>query len=631
MNLPSINYLLSSAKESLLRFPLTLLSAFCGVCLAIYMVEFEDDITNYFPYINSMITLALGIPLFFCVTIISSKKGIGSSASIGSHVIAVLVLLAIFMSLPDSEHTHNTSIPYIRYGIFNIIVHLLVSFSPYFWGQQLNGFWNFNKTLFIRILTSILYSGFLYVGLVLALTALKLLFDMEIQDKLYFELFIVIVGIFNTWFFLAGIPDDLEELDDQRDYPKGLKVFAQYVLLPLLVLYLLILYAYGTKIILFWDWPKGIVSYLISCVSVLGILTVLLFYPYGELKENAWIKKSSKVFYSLLYPLIILLFFAIAMRIADYGLTINRYVIVLLGIWLTLVATYFTIGRTNIKFIPMSLAITLGLMSFGPWGMFTMSEKSQVNRLNTILKDHDLIKNGKIENEVIWETDSLPDWFYAQQEDTNEGVLSDSLHNEVYSIVNYLDDYHGLASIRPIFQQQLDSLIVLSLDSNKYRNEAEIYMRSMGFTYTYKYINSSDAYFGFSTEPNRVIPLDQFDYLTRIYLYDYQGESAKHIFEIEGSSYQLLFNKGDTLGLSFVGKGDTTDLFLGKKINELIASNGKEYASNLDPSDMILEGVSNDFELRFIITDLQLQEVNDTLKATSLNGDLLLKLRSVQH
>ncbi|SMD34566.1 protein of unknown function [Reichenbachiella faecimaris] len=627
MNLASINYLFRSAKGSLLRFPITLLSALCAVCLSIYLVEYEDEISNYFPFINGLITFALGIPLFFCVSIISSKKGIDSSFKIGAHIVAGFILLGIYLSLPNAEHTHNTSIPYIRYGIFNIIVHLLVSFSPYVNGKKLNGFWNFNKTLFIRILTSILYSGFLYVGLVLALTALKLLFDIEIHDELYFELFIVIIGLFNTWFFLSGIPSDLEVLDNEREYPNGLKVFAQYVLLPLLVLYLIILYAYGSKITIFWDWPKGIVSYLISCVSVLGILTVLLFYPYGELKENGWIKKSTSAFYLLLFPLIALLFFAIAMRISDYGITINRYVIVLLGIWLAIVATYFTVGRTNIKFIPMSLAVTLGLMSFGPWGMFIISEKSQAKRLVTILNDNHLLKDGKVVNEVVWEADSLPNWFYSKKEGTNKGVLSDSLHNEVYSIVNYLDDYHGLASIRPIYQQNLDSLIVLSLDSNKYRNEAEIYMRSMGLSYSYKYINSSDAYFGYSIETTDVMALDEFDYLTRVNLYNYQGKEAIRAITIDESSCQILLNSGNSLGLFFIGQNDTIDFAFTEKIGELIQTHGKVSETNLDPSNMTLEASSNEFKLKFIINHLQLEDINDTLKATSLDGDLLLKRR----
>ena len=626
MNLPSISYLINSARHSLLRFPLTLLCAFCGVCLSIYLIEFEDSITNYFPYINSLITFALGIPLFFCVSIFCEKSGLASMQKIGAFVLAAVVLVAIYLSLPNAEHTHNTAIPYIRYGIFNLIVHLLVSFSPYTQSGQLNGFWNFNKTLFIRILTSILYSGFLYVGLILALSALHLLFDLDIKDELYFELWVVIIGMFNTWFFLSGIPQDIDQLELNREYPKGLKTFAQYVLLPLLVLYLVILYAYGAKITILWDWPKGIVSYLISCVSVLGILTVLLFYPYGEMKENAWIKKSAKVFYWVLYPLIALLFFAIAMRISDYGMTINRYVILLLGIWLTLVATYFTLGRSNIKFIPMSLAITLGLMSFGPWGMFTVSEKSQVNRLLSILEENNLLQDGKVKNEVLWELDSLPNRFFTRKDQTNEGILSDSLHNEVYSIVNYLDDYHGFSRIRSLFKQNVDSLIVLSLDSNKYRNESDIYMRSMGLAYRYIYVNNDDLYFGFYSERAAVLPLDRFDYLVPLNLYNYQGESISREVTIENKKFDMILNQGDSINLRYMGS-DTVDFAFRAQLDELIKTYGKEGASDIPPSDMTLAQSSADFELKVIIKNLQVQQINDTLKVTELEGDLLLKRR----
>ena len=77
------------------------------------------------------------------------------------------------------------------------------------------------------------------------MTALKLLFDVSIHEELYVEIWIVTIGFFNTWFFVSGIPDDFDQLDTIYEYPKGLKIFSQYVLLPLLGLYLLILYSYG--------------------------------------------------------------------------------------------------------------------------------------------------------------------------------------------------------------------------------------------------------------------------------------------------------------------------------------------------------------------------------------------------
>src|SRR5690606_11355591 len=129
-------------------------------------------------------------------------------------------------------------------------------------------------------------------------------------------------GLFNTWFFLAGIPRNFEVELSLIDYPKGLKIFTQFILIPLLLIYLCILYFYGAKILLTGDWPKGIVSYMIIAISVLGIFTTLLLYPYQQWKESGWIKKFSRGYYYFLIPLVILLFIAIGMRIQEYGLTV---------------------------------------------------------------------------------------------------------------------------------------------------------------------------------------------------------------------------------------------------------------------------------------------------------------------
>jgi len=75
------------------------------------------------------------------------------------------------------------------------------------------------------------------------------LFNVEVDGKLYGEIPVVVIGLFNTLFFLAGIPKN-EELHHELQYPKGLKTFTQFVLVPLVTLYLLILLTYEGRIIL---------------------------------------------------------------------------------------------------------------------------------------------------------------------------------------------------------------------------------------------------------------------------------------------------------------------------------------------------------------------------------------------
>lgn len=513
MKLPSLQHLLQTAKASFLRFPLSIISSALAVCIAIVLIESHRDYTNIFPAINAMLVLALGIPLFFSSTILSENKN--TSFKLSAHAIVTVLLIALYFYLPNSKQTLNTSIPYVRYGLYNVIAHLVVAVVPFVKPGHLNGFWNYNKGLFLRFLAALLYSGILYLGIVLAMGALYLLFDVDFEEERYGQLFVLIAGFFNTWFFVSGIPKNIKQLDTINEYPIALKRLTQYVLLPLLTLYLLIVYVYGIKILAFADWPRGIVSYLISGISVFGILSILLIYPYGKQKENAWIAKFSKIYYLLLFPLIALLFIAISMRISDYGITINRYAIVLLGIWLTVISSYFAINGKNIKLIPMVLAGFLAAMSFGPWGMYSVSEASQINRLESILTQNGILKNGKVVNETIWVTDSLPELHHEGQLKNNE-ILPDSLHNEVYSIIDYLDDHHGFSSIQTWFTQNVDSIMRVRKDSFKYANEDHFYMNSLGLQSNRKYHGNSNLkrkrFYRFSKTTSDVKNVKDYDY-----------------------------------------------------------------------------------------------------------------------
>jgi hypothetical protein len=115
----------------------------------------------------------------------------------------------------------------------------------------------------------------------------KQLFQVDIKDKYYFDLFIIISGIFNTWFFLSGVPENLPSLEDETSYPKGLKIFTIYVLLPLVCIYLVILYAYAGKILITTQWPVGWVAYLVIAFSIFGILSFLLIYPLAKMNRKS--------------------------------------------------------------------------------------------------------------------------------------------------------------------------------------------------------------------------------------------------------------------------------------------------------------------------------------------------------
>ncbi|MFN3195561.1 MAG: DUF4153 domain-containing protein [Chlorobiota bacterium] len=458
MKFPSIDELANQAKSAFLRFPFAIIMSALTAIFAIILIEEGVDKNSQIVFVHYMLTAALGIPLFVVIKLLSEKLNFSAANYYFSVVIGFVLLALVYISFPDQDIAVNYFIPYMKYAIYNIAVHLMVAFMPFIKRGEENGFWNYNKALFLRLMEAILYSGVLYLGIAIALGALHGLFDLDIEETVYMNIFVVIVTVFNTWFYAAKLPKDIHTLDSIRVYPKGLKVFSQFILLPLLLVYLLILYSYELKILLSWDWPKGIVSYLVIGISVLGMLTFLLIQPYGNSGENKWIKRFTKSYYLTLIPLVAMLYFAILMRIGDYGFTINRYVILMLGVWLTIVIIYFLIGRTNIKFIPISLTIILVLSSFGPWGMFSVSESSQIGRLENLLSKNGMLENGKIVDEVIWETDSLPT-LHEKVESGNQAKVDSSDNEEIFSIVNYLSTFHNYKDMTKYFEQDLEKIV----------------------------------------------------------------------------------------------------------------------------------------------------------------------------
>ncbi|MCH9032623.1 MAG: DUF4153 domain-containing protein, partial [candidate division Zixibacteria bacterium] len=419
---PSYEYLLKAAGLAFARFPFTILSSILGVVVGIYLVELEGSLDEEYFSQKLLMVSALGLPLFTALAVFSERQLWSRILALGFQALGVALLALYFLSLPQ-----DVTIPLlhiIRFVLLLVGLHFLVAWIAYVGKNQVTGFWQFNKALFLRFHTAIIYSAVMYFGLTIALGSADFLFDVEVKGERYFELWIIIYGIFQTWIFLAGLPEDLDSLNTPQKYPVGLKVFAQFILLPLVVLYFAILFAYEAKITLSWNWPKGWVSQLVLWYSVIGLLSLLLLHPLRTLAENKWINVFTKWFFRAFVPLLVMLFLAIARRISDYGVTENRYFVVAMALGLAVVVAYFIISKAkDIRLIPIVITGIAFFSAFGPWSAFSVSKKSQQGRLGALL----------IANVVI--ADDLGN------KDTTEFSFDD--RSEMSNIVRYLNKVHG--------------------------------------------------------------------------------------------------------------------------------------------------------------------------------------------
>ncbi len=622
MKFPSITQLQQDGTHAALRFPLSLFFGFLAAGLGCWMIELNSS--HDLRFLNLLLTFGLGIPLFFCIDVFAEKKRFSLFQRSISWIIGLVFLGLIYMSFHSEDVYTNTRIPYIRYTIYNLAIHLMVSFLPYVGSDNQEGFWNYNKNLFIRLVTGIYYSSVIFIGISLALLAINALFEVTIQEETYAQLFVVTYAIFNTWFFLAGIPNTFDSELTQGDYPKALKIFTQFILIPLLLVYLCILYFYGGKIIFTGDWPKGIVSYMIIAISVLGIFTNLLLYPYHQWKESGWIKKFHRGYYVFLIPLIILLFLAIGIRIQDYGLTVNRYIITLMGIWLGFISIYYSLGKRNIKIIPLSLAVVMLFSSFGPWGMFGLSELMQRNRLVKILTEHSILVQDKIQNEVQWKIGNDGKPKPIKELHTNS-LPTEKLY-EVSSILEYLEDYHGMENLYSWFEQDMDSLV---RKFNKGRFDmttvapSKLFIETMGLPYVPPYQrrirDEGSKTLSLQASGKFELDISEYEYLSLIELSEW--DSSTEISD--DKKYRLDIDQDIQSNLILKWEDQQIEINIPHYLNDLLTRYESGYHI-LEEDEMVISKTEKNVKIRIQIQSLTLRQSEENVIILSLTGILLI-------
>lgn len=534
MKLPSLNHVISNTAKTITRFPFETLCAIIGTTCCHFLIENSGD---RHVLAKLIMCSSLGLVVFLSSSLFFDTTGARSSKRFIVQPILLLLLIGYFFTFSYEL----TEIEWIQYFVLNICAHLAVAFAGFIRnGFDVNAFWEFNKRLFLRILTAAIYSGFLQGGLSLAIVALDKLFDLDIPGETYGHLFFTIGGIFNTLFFLAGVPQ-LTSDALETEYPKGLKAFTQFVLIPLVSIYLIILIAYESKIVLTMSLPYGWVSILILVYAIFGILSFLLIFPVSHLEDNLWMNKFNKWFYYFLVPLLVLLYWAITYRLSKYGFTPERYYVFVLALWLTFIVGYFLLKKSqNIKLIPMSLCITGLLTLYGPQSAQHVSKTSQINRFINYLHQN--------------ETTKLP------EED----------QREMSRVVDYVLDNYGSEFLVANAEHKLDTLSENS--PGQYNHNV---MEALGLRYfsQYRYIDNTGEYFNVWS-PFHVYQVSDFDFMVELESY---GEiDCDSCLLLRGKAYAIETTRNEgTLVLKIDSDKITVDV--SAFANELKPVSGKKY------------------------------------------------------
>lgn len=306
----------------------------------------------------------------------------------------------------------------LKYCILCLLSGLLFFIIPFIDRKEDSDYYSY------KVIMSLIFTGLCYViltlGLIFTILSIAILFEITINEHVYVQIAIFILGFIMPAIFLTDIPESALK---RKEYPELIMKLVMYLIFPILSLYTVVLYAYFLKILLTLKWPTNVLGNLVIYYSLISIF--VLYFTNNLEKENTWHNKFISIYpYTLILPMLMMLI-SFIIRINQYGFTEARYYA--LVCFLFVMITIFIIKTKNkVKYIPLTLSILLLISTFGPLSAFNISRISQTKRLenilikNNMLKDNTIIKNSNL-NEIT--------------------------KDEIYQLLIYINERHGFDDI----------------------------------------------------------------------------------------------------------------------------------------------------------------------------------------
>ena len=388
MDLTAIKKYPSQISSAFKRFPLAVAFAIFATIAFIYVYEsghtFNYKLSHWllhYPIAATMIALAVSL-------VQESRKNTSKIPQIAAGAIWLVISIALTLYLPPKE-LFFIRLKYIEttYAFIYTTAFLSLFVAPFFKQNDENGFWVFLMRNAKAAVVAIAISVVLLIAIDGLLFGFFNLFDIKVSARPFvYSAIISSCTIFPILFF-SGIPS----IDDCLQETPALNKFQtstnKFLFLPVLSLYIILLYAYIAKIIIQWEMPKGMVSYLVSASMLLMLLRVTLTLPERINPKPSFESKLLKILPAACIPLVILMSVGIIRRISDYGISEDRYYITAINIFYYAIIAILLIDKIKCKsrFIAIVFCSMFFILTNGPLSAINVTHRVWINSVKAAL------------------------------------------------------------------------------------------------------------------------------------------------------------------------------------------------------------------------------------------------------
>jgi hypothetical protein len=375
-------------------------------------------------------SVALAFPLVFALSVLRAR-GVISPTVRWMGTAAVLAACAAFglWALHDDRSADGW-----RWFLLAAAAVLLLVMTPSLArrGRDRRASWAFAWRLVVRIVGVGLYSVALFAVLAGAVAAVVSLFDLSDPDHLYTDLAGAVFFAFAPWILVGGI--HRLSAPAEPGVPLAVSRLGRWLYAPVLVIYLLILYAYAAKVLATGELPRNLVSPLVIAAGLIGLLGAVLLEPVHADEEHRGVSLLVRAVPALLLPLVPLAAWALLTRLDDYGWTEFRYVrlaaVLSIGILAVLGTLRLVRRRTPLlTTVPAVFAAVLLLSALGPWSAPAVSRRDQTARLRAALREAGVDPRRPPRDTV---------------------TVDSAVFQRITSGARYLADVHGAGALRAV-------------------------------------------------------------------------------------------------------------------------------------------------------------------------------------
>lgn len=474
-------FFISPFKWAFSRFGLPIiLSTIIGILTCIFIIFELRDFKEIF-----YIIVSLGLAFFLTI----SAKFL--QEKLNKKLYWIYAIIFIYVGIIYALNISGNFLSEFRQFTF-LIANFLVFLAFVFWvPYDFRDKDDLRYANFFQIILQCIFLG-LAVGIItmllgfLAIFSIQTLFEIDFNDfyKIYPIYATLIFSIFAPTYILSNFPKYNEIPESKYSDSKQVIFTNKYIIVPFAIAYFVILYLYSFKVLInFENWPKWIISYL---VIIFSAISLFVYITTTNIANSKIINIFRKILPFAVFFQLFMLFYSIGLRINQYWLTTNRYLVVLIGIILAIISIYLIFSkRKRIVFIPAIFSIFGFVMLFGPWGIYQLPYILQSRNFFQIAWNYNIfdwekfIKNPNLTLDQKIEIREKIDFLCSYENNCSplEKFLSEDMKSETsaYFKQNSILEQIGIESNNWFFYNSRENdEKIISLKTN-YRNENFFY------------------------------------------------------------------------------------------------------------------------------------------------------------